>query len=169
MNSKLDFREKRQSFDGKKAKVKYNEKHITRHKQTRMRSETHRKLLFYLDFHSYFEAATGPNYFIVFWKILLQSIFQARIISWSLKQAQMYWVKLNNTDLKLRWTVRWRAATGNKKLPDFGLISIYFSRPTWRRLHVATVRRLSAACLENVSFLFVFSSSKHLYFNRIPL
>ena len=169
MNSKLDFREKRQSFDGKKAKVKYNEKHIARHKQTRLRSETHRKLLFYLDFHSYFEAATGPNYFIVFWKILLQSIFQARIISWSLKQAHMYWVKLNNTDLKLRWTVRWRAATGNKKLPDFGLISIYFSRPTWRRLHVATVRRLSAACLENVSFLFVFSSSKHLYFNRIPL
>ena len=124
---------------------------------------------FFLDFHSYFEAATGPNYFIVFWKILLQSIFQAGIISWSLKQAQMYWVKLNNTDLKLRWRVRWRTATGNKKLPDFGLISIYFGRPTWRRLHVATVRRLSAACLGNVSFLFVFSSSKHLYFNRIPL
>ena len=138
------------------------EKHIARHKQTRLRSETHRKLVLHLDFHSYFEAATGPNYVTVFWKILLQSIFQARIISWSLKQAQMYGIKLNNTDLKLRWTVRWRTATGNKKLPDFGLISIYFSRPTYvvctSRRWESWVRRVSRtwgfySCLQNIFIL----------------
>ena len=47
---------------------------------TRLRSETHWKLLLYLDFHSYFEA-TSPNCFNVFCKILLQSIFPARIIN----------------------------------------------------------------------------------------
>ena len=44
-------------------------------------------MLLYLDFRSYFEA-TGPNCFNVFWKVLLQSIFLARIISCRPKQAE---------------------------------------------------------------------------------
>ena len=46
-----------------------------------------KKMLLYLDFRSYFEA-TGPNCFNVFWKVLLQSIFLARIISWRPKRAK---------------------------------------------------------------------------------
>ena len=48
----------------------------------------------YRDFRSYFEA-TGPNYFNVFCKILLQSIFLAKIISWSPKRAQKQWKPKN--------------------------------------------------------------------------
>ena len=83
-NSKLDFRGKRQAFDGKKpnwnALWRNISRDITGRKQTRLRSETNWKLLLYLDFRSYFEAAS-PNCFKVFCKILLQSIFLARIIN----------------------------------------------------------------------------------------
>ena len=80
-NSKLDSTGKRQGFDDKKP----NWSALWRNtwddilKQIRLRSKTHWKLLLYLDFRSYFEA-TSPNWFNVFCKILLQSIFLARII-----------------------------------------------------------------------------------------
>ena len=68
-NSKPDFRGKRQGFDGKKPNwnaLWRNMSHdITGHKQTRLRSQTHSKLLLYLNFRSYFEAAS-PNCFNVF-------------------------------------------------------------------------------------------------------
>ena len=73
---------KRQGFDDKKP----NWNALCRNiwlailKQIRLRSETHWKLLLYLDFCSYFEA-TSPNWFNDFCKILLQSIFLARIIN----------------------------------------------------------------------------------------
>ena len=82
-NSKRDSRRKRQGFHDKKPNWNafwrniWRDRHI---KATRLRSETHRKLLLYLDFRSYFEA-TSPNWFNVFCKILLQSIFLARIIN----------------------------------------------------------------------------------------
>ena len=63
------------------------ENHIARHAQTRLRSEMHWKMLLFLDFRSYFEA-TGPDCFSVFWEVLLQSIFLARIISWRPKRAK---------------------------------------------------------------------------------
>ena len=63
------------------------ENHIARRTQTSLRSEMHWKMLLYLDVRSYFEA-TGPNCFNVFWKVLLQSIFLARIISWRPKRAK---------------------------------------------------------------------------------
>ena len=70
-------------------------------------------------------------------------------------------------DLKFGWTVRWRAATGNKSCSIWGA---YISpvQPT------SSARRdgEKAEC-GGVSrtwvFLFVFSPSKHLYFDRIPL
>jgi len=84
MNSKQDFRKKIR-FRRLNSKLKHIlEKHIAKHKK-------HWKLLrLYLDFHSYFEA-TGSNCFNVFWNILLQSIFLARIISWLPKRMQKLW------------------------------------------------------------------------------
>ena len=65
-NSKLDLRGKRQGFYGKKpnwnALWRNISREITGHTQTRLRSETHWKLLLYLDFRSYFEASS-PNCF----------------------------------------------------------------------------------------------------------
>ena len=81
-NSKLDSRGKRQGFDYKKPDCNSLWRIIWRDilKQIRLRNETHGKLLLYLDFRSYFEA-TSPNWCHVFCKILLQSIFLARIIN----------------------------------------------------------------------------------------
>ena len=82
-NSKRDSRRKRHRFHDKKPNWNafwrniWRDRHI---KATRLRSERHWKLLLYLDFRSYFEAAS-PNWFNVFCKILLQSIFLARIIN----------------------------------------------------------------------------------------
>ena len=88
LNSKLDFK-KKDEVSTVKSQTEQNtlENHIARHTQTRLRSEMHWKMLLYLDFRSYFEA-TGPNCFNVFWKVLLQSIFLARIISCRPKQAK---------------------------------------------------------------------------------
>ena len=88
LNSKLDFK-KKDEVSTVKSQTEQNtlENHIARHTRTRLRSEMHWKMLLYLDFRSYFEA-TGPNCFNVFWKVLLQSIFLARIISWRPKQAK---------------------------------------------------------------------------------
>ena len=76
--SSTNIRRKRQGFDGKKpnwnALWRNISRDITGQKQTRLRSEKQWKfwkLLFYLDFPSYFEA-TSPNCFNVFCKILLQ-------------------------------------------------------------------------------------------------
>ena len=81
-NSKLDSRRKRQGFDNKKPNWNALWRIMWRDilKQTRLRSETHWKLLLYLDFRSNFES-TSPIWFNVFCKILLQSIFLARIIN----------------------------------------------------------------------------------------
>ena len=82
-NSKRDSTRKRQGFHDKKPNWNAFWRNIWRDrhfKATRLRSETHPKLLLYLDFRSYFEA-TSPNWFNVFCKILLQSIFLARIIN----------------------------------------------------------------------------------------
>ena len=78
------FQGKRQGFDGKKpnwnALWRNMSRDITGHKQSRLPSKTLWKLLLYLHFHSYFKT-TSPNCFNVFCKILLQSIFLARIIN----------------------------------------------------------------------------------------
>ena len=90
LNSKLDFKKKKKDeVSTVKSQTEQNtlENHIARHTQTRLRSEMHWKMPLYLDFRSYFEA-TGPNCFNVFWKVLLQSIFLARIISWRPKRAK---------------------------------------------------------------------------------
>ena len=81
-NSKLDSRGKRQGFDYKKPNWNSLWRIIWRNilKQTRLRIETQGKLLLYLDFRSHFEASS-PNWCNVFCKILLQSIFLARIIN----------------------------------------------------------------------------------------
>ena len=81
-NSELDSRGKRQGLDNKQPNWNALWKNVWRDilKQTGLRSETHWKLLLYLDFRSYFEA-TIPNLFNVFCKILSQSIFLARIIN----------------------------------------------------------------------------------------
>ena len=88
LNSKLDFK-KRDEVSTVKSQTEQNtlENHIARHTQTRLRSEMHWKMPLYLDFRSYFEA-TGPNCFNVFWKVLLQSMFLAKIISWRPKRAK---------------------------------------------------------------------------------
>ena len=67
---------------------------------------------------------------------------------------------LNFTDLTLGWTVRWRTATGNKCCPISGHQHISQSS-NLRRLHVATVRRLSAAVSREREFflrVFVFKT-----------
>ena len=89
LNSKLDFQEKTKKVLTVKRQTEQNtlENHIARHTQTRLRSEMHWKMPLYLDFRSYFEA-TGPNCFNVFWKVLLQSMFLAKIISWRPKRAK---------------------------------------------------------------------------------
>ena len=81
-NSKPDSGGKRQGFDDKKPNwnALWRNIWLAILKQIRLRSETHWKLLLYLDFCSYFEA-TSPNWFNDFCKILLQSIFLARIIN----------------------------------------------------------------------------------------
>ena len=100
-NSKLDFRRKRQGYDGKKptwnALWRNISRDLTGHKQTRIRSETHWKLLFYLDFRSYFEAAS-PNCFNVSGKILLQSIFVARIINKNKNKSKNLKISRNNSE-----------------------------------------------------------------------
>ena len=70
-----------------------------------LRRTTWKLLLYlqsYLDFRSYFET-TGLNYFTVFCKILLQSIFPARIISWSPKRAQKQWKPKKFTASQPEW------------------------------------------------------------------
>ena len=83
------FKKKKDEVSTVKSQTEQNtlENQIARHTRTRLRSDMHWKMLLYLDFRSYFEA-TGPNCFNVFWKVLLQSIFLARIISWRPKQAK---------------------------------------------------------------------------------
>ena len=86
MNSKLYSREKKNKFSTIKSQTEMHfEKHIVWPKQTRLRSEMHWQLFFSLNFRLYFEAA-GPDCFNVFCKILLQSKFLGRIISWSPKR-----------------------------------------------------------------------------------
>ena len=81
---------------------------------TRLRSETHWKLLLYLHFHSYFEA-TSPNCFNVFCKILLQSIFPARITNKNNNKSKNSKISRNNCEatsghpnatLKHSWAAR---------------------------------------------------------------
>ena len=81
-NSELDSRGKRQGLDNKQPNWNTLWKNVWRDKlkQTRLRSETHWKLLLYLDFRSNFEA-TSPNWFNVFCQILLRSIFRGRMIN----------------------------------------------------------------------------------------
>ena len=95
-NSKLDFRGKRQGFDGKKPNWNALWRNILRDisMQTSLWGETHWKLLLFLHFRSYFEV-TDPICFNVFCKILLQSIFLARIINKN---------KNKSKNLKKSWT-----------------------------------------------------------------
>ena len=74
------YHEFRARFRGKRQVLDNKSQTETHFGKTRLRKETHRKLPLYLDFRSHFEA-TSPNWFNVFCKILLRSIFQARIIN----------------------------------------------------------------------------------------
>ena len=75
-------------------------------KQTRQRSETHWKVFLYLDFRSYFEA-TSPNWFNVFCKILLQSIFLARIINKNKPKSHQLILYL------VQWAIGWSRNVGS--------------------------------------------------------
>ena len=111
---------------------------ITGHKQTRLPSKTLWKLFLYLHFHSYFKT-TSPNCFNVFCKILLQSIFLARIIIKNKNKSKNSKISRTNAEatsghpnatLKHSWVSRilYFALRRNKNTNESQLISEHILR-----------------------------------------